>query len=699
MPVSSAKFYYIQSAGAWDDGFELTDKTTWTPLTIGAVIIPDSLHLEQGQEPDKLIFNVMADSSYNNTGIYPAIASSDYASAHRPDGTVGYMSFPAYENAPLREFTVIRLMEGDGPDADDEEDVPRWIGIIVGASLDLATETWTVEAIDLVRWRLDAYVVKGLLWVEDGVPFRYYPKMLPVFNADGLEDCSISSTTGLPYLLFDNPGQLNSSGVKIVTHWRLGDILNYLRKCWYTLYLATDKTVIGVNGISRFTEWPEVNAADYPWLFTGLAASPNITSDLVLGGLSVNEAIDTVITIAGGGWSSRHQENGKNILIFWPKTGAADCMLTRGKTGETPGDGDEEPDIVGGTVDLDWSKVRSHTIVPGIIHAHEVTVAYDPINLSADLHPRIIKKGWSDADEALYLIAESMAGFDPIALNSKYPDVYQKFIFDPDYNWDAAFYTIPGVTPSRKGKREFLDLVTKYQNKEITAKVWRWETGAFRPQPSTVSLQFNKDGSFQVMGFDPKDDPLITSVADGDARYPRYCEPETIGDAFRPFAVTFCVTGDERAWGEDNAIPVSGYPSSLEDCAVPIKIQNSSVKDLRHFLISEGGQMVATENGDLYGIPDKGLAAQSYVQDNRAELNAMATRRRDISLYPKAGGFIKMRKFNWNFVPGLRLQYLEGGGDPVLPTIQIGGMIRKVSFMGLGLTGVDTEQVLQLGDQ
>jgi hypothetical protein len=696
MPVSTAKYYYLQSAGAWGDEFELSDSTVWTDLAIGSVVIPDSLHLEQGQEPDKLIFNVMADSAYNNSGIYPPIASATYDAAHRPDGTIGTMSFPVYEEDPLREFTIVRLMEGDGP-TPVAEDTPIWIGIITGASLDLATETWTVEAIDLVRWRLDCYIVKGVLWNEYGVPFRYYPKLFTVFNSDGLEDCSISSITGLPYLLFDNAGQLNSSGLKIVKHWRLGDVLNYLRKCWYSLYLATDKTVIGVNGISRFAEWPEVNAVEYPWLFTGLAASPNVTADLVLGGLTVNEAIDTVITMAGGGWAARHRANDRYEMVFWPKAGSANCMLTRGKMGETPED--EEPDIVGGTVALDWSKVRSHTIVPGIIHAHEATIAYDPINLSGDLHPRIITKGWSDADEALYLIAESGAGFDPITLNSKYPDVYQKFIIDPDFNWDTAFYTDPPTTPSRKGKREFLNMITKYKNTEITAKVWRWESGSFRPQPSTVSLQFNKDGSFQIMGFDPKDTPLITSIADGDPRFPRYCEPASIADAFRPFAITLCVAGDERAWGENEDIPPSGYPNSLEDCATPIKMQNSSVKDVRHFLISEGGQMVATENGDTYGIADKGLAAQSYVTDNRAELNAMATRRRDESLYPKATGFIKMRKFNWNFIPGLRLQYLEGGGVPFLPTIQIGGMIRKVSFMGLGLAGSETEQVLQLGDE
>ena len=698
MAVSSAKFYYLQSGGAWDDLFELKEDTSWTNMDVGSVIIPDSLHLEEGAEPDKLVFHVMADSAYNSSGVYPAIASQTYDAAHRPDGTIGTMSYPAYENAPFREFTIIRLMEGDGP-IPAEGDTPRWVGIITGTAIDLGTETWTVEAIDLVRWRLDCYVVKGLLWNEWGVPFRFYPKMLPVFNADGLHDCAISQVTGQPYLLFDFSDQKNVNGTMTVKFWRLGDVLNYLRKCWYTLYLATEQTVIEVAGISRFAEWPEATTVDHPWLFTGVAANPHTVADLALGGMTVCEAVDTIIKLAGGGWAPRHQADGKYLLAFWPKAGAADCMLTRGETGKSSEEG-EEPDIVGGVIDFNWSKVRSHTIVPGVIQAHECTIAYDPINVSGDTHPRIVTQGWSDADETLYKQAKSEAHFDPVALNSKYPDVYQKFIIDPEKNWDVAFYTAAPATSSRRGKREFLDMLSKYKDQEITAKIWRWDTvtSTFRPQPSTVALQFNKDGSFQVHGFDPQDAPLPTSVADGDPRYPRYCEPVLEEEVFRPFAITLCVAGDERAWGEDKLVPDAGYPHSLEDCTTPVKMQNGSVKDVRHFLKTDG-TVLAAENGDTFGIPDLGLGAQAYVMDNRDELNDMATRRRNETLYPKVQGHIKMRKFNWNFIPGLRLQYLEGGGDPPLPDIQVGGLIRKVSFIGLGLKGAETEQLLELGDE
>ena len=700
MPVSSGKFYYLQECGPWFDTFTLDETVTWTNLTLGSVIIPDALHLEAGAEPDKLIFHVMADSAYSSGHIYPAIASANYDAAYRPDGTQGTVTFPAYENAPLREFTVVRLMEGDGPMPVEESDTPRWVGIVTGATLDVGTETWTVEAIDLVRWRLECYVVKGLLWHETGVDFRYYPKMLPVFNAEGKRDCSISLITGNPYLLFDNAEQRDSTGALMVSYWRLGDIVNYLRKCWYALHEATNLTIIGVSGISRFTEWDEVTTATHPWLFTGVAASKNTVSDLTLGGMTVNEALDTVLALADGNWAPEHQADGKYKLEFWPKSGRGDFFLYRGDTGNQPGVEGTEPDLVGGTVSLDWSGVRSHNIVPGVIHAHEVTVAYDPLNLSADVHPRIITRGWSEADEDLYKIAKSEDGFDPNALDTKYPDVYSRFIFDMDYDWDAALYTAPGTTPSRRGKREFLDMVSMLDSLEITAKVWRWDTtsSTFKPQPSQVSLKFNKDGSFQVMGYDPTDDKLATSLASGDDRYPRYCEPRVIEDAFRPFAVTICVAGDERAWGENDTTPDSGYPASLEDCSTPVKMQNQSVKKVRHFLKPSGDYMVAAENGDLYGIPDIGLSGQAYVTDNRVELNEMATRRRGNTLYPKCTGTLKLRVFNWNLEPGLRLQALMAGGDPALPTVSVGGNVKRVSFIGLGQMGDETEQLLELGE-
>lgn len=704
MPVSSAKFYYLQTAGPWNDLFELSGDTPWIDMAVGSVVIPDSMHFEEGAEPDKLIFHVLADSSLNSNGIYPAIATHPYDAAHRPDGTVGPMAFPAHENASLREFTIIRLMEGDGPIPDADADIPRWVGIITGATLDLSVETWTVEAIDLVRWRLECYVVKGLLWNDNLVP-RFYPKMLPVFNADGKRDCVTSNVTGLPYLLFDRSNK-PSEGTTIVGYWRLGDVLNYLRKCWYTLYLGTGKTLIEVAGISRFAEWPEVDAGNYPWLFTGLAASKNTVSDLVLGGLTVNEAIDTVIKLAGGGWAPRYQADGKYLFEFWPKSGRANVALTRGSAGSTPGDMEEtEPDMVGGLISLDWTNVRSHTIVPGVIHAHECTIVYDPLNVTGDVHPRIVAKGWSDYDRGLYDIANSEAGFDPNALNARYPDVFQKWIIDPASNWNEAFYTDAPDTPSRKGAREFLDMVSTFAGKEITAKVWRWEDGAFAPAPVGVTLQFNKDGSFQISGYNSDDEPTAASKVAHDAdssvklRYPRYLEPAE-EETFRLFAITLCVAGDERAWGEDKSIPEGGYPTSLEDCATPVRMQNASVKSVRHFLTFDAPSLknIPCENGDLWGISDLGLGEQVYIEDNRKELNAMATRRRDEVLYPKVKGSIKMRKFVWDILPGMRLQELTGGGDPALPTIQVGGLIKKVSFLGLGLKGAESEQLLELGD-
>jgi len=708
----SASLFYVSQGTAFTDTFDYLTET-WTPMDVGRAVVPESVKLSAGAEPGKLVFHVYADSAYNNTGVYPPIGSKVDPAGKRPDGGVGGLSLPSYENAPIKPFTTIKLTE------DDPEGTIRFVGVVLAADLELETDTWIVTALEIPRWRFSKYVLSDELWHDTNYEGNEAPaptnpvlfrNSLPVFNADGKRDMWVD-VEGNRQLRFYHPDFKYAVVGYIVKFWRLGDILNYLRLLYYVINPDTGKTILGIDGCSSYLQWDEVTEVDQPWLFE-VDGKEQVVPDFALGGMTLLEAIDTTIRKAGDGaeWTVGFAyTTPKWTLDFYDKSGNNDLALDRGQVGTVIGDECVIPSITGGHIGYNWINSATSVKVFGQVNVHEITVAYDPDGEMHGVFPDLLKPAWETNDQTDYQEDElaycdhhtTPVEYTPgdlynVRADSVYPSVFTKYRFREDKNWSPAF----GATEFPTCKQGIRDLMAKMVtktltgNEEIIARAWRFEaynagtgTCIFTAMPKSISLSVNHDGSLNIVGEDPLDDPLAFTQNNSKERRPRWLCDVDAGAvwAVRPFVITFTVIGDARAVGEDSTTPPDGWPEGLEDTPDISKQGNEWRYKALHLL--DADDKPVEDNPAVVGLRIKtGLmsAVPEKVKNNQDTLNAAATRRKAQVERPECeGSMILGGNFNWQARPGTRIVMLTGGGAPALPDLYLGVLIQSVEFGGL----------------
>ena len=699
-------FFYLQQGGVFRNDYDpLT--AVWTDMKSGHCVVPESLRMEAGPEPTKLVFHVYADPVNGPQGVFPPIASVTTI-ARRPDGIDSQFTLPAYEGVALKPFTLIRLLENP-TEATPEEGTVRFVGLLVNAELDLATDTWTCTAMELPRWRMSKYTVKGQLWhntnLEGNVPPdpvnpMVFHSTFPIFNEDGKRNMFVDAG-GNRLLEFYHPDFKYSS--YLVAFWRPGDILNYLRKCWWEIVPATGLTILGVEGISKYVNWPEVTEATHPWLFVSDTVD-QVLDDMPLGSMSLLEAVDAVIRKSGKGaeWSMTF-DNGTLMwdLDFYDKSGISNVTLTRGEMGSDVG---EVAQISEGTIAYDWTHAADNVTVYGQFDKHEVTIAYDPNGVMLGTFPDIIKPDWDGAAQTAYQSAQQK---NSPAAATDFPGVFIKFRFREDIDWDYAFYG-SNVNITKQGQREFAsEMLTKLASGsgEIQARVWRWTVTVdgdanFTAHPTSVGVTFNEDGSFAVHGNTDEDENIPQATKHTLPRYLcaiNYTAP-TDPWTIRPFILVLSVLGDYRALGNSAVDAPADWPTGLEDCPDLSKLMNHYRYRSVQMLDGSGKP---TEDSGTQGILSS--ISPENINDVNGTLYAAAKRRRESVERPECKGVITLGGHpDWDIVPGRLVEDMTGGGGdwahPPLPKVYAGVLIKKVTFTGLGTRGAVREQQVEMSN-
>jgi len=684
-----ALFYYLEKGPQFTDDFTVLDGE-WTSLLPGHCVVPETVKLEAGSEPGKMVFHVYADPINGPQGVFPPVASVTTYSK-RPDGQYAELTLPAFNGEPLKPFTTIRLREAATEADVSESDSYRFAGVLLACTLDVANETWLCTVLEIPRWRLSKYVTRGTIWhnTNEADPV-FFENTLPVFNAEGKRDMWVDNL-GVRQLEFYHP-DFKYAGVYWTAKWRLGDILNYLRELYWKIDPFTGLTILGIKGCSTYLNWPEVTDATHPFLF-GTKTPP----DFALGGMDVLSAIDTIIRKAGNGaeWTTTFDyDTTMWDLEFYGQTGTDELVLSRGAMGDYIVD---PPEVSAATVTYDWTDAADSVRVFGRPLKYECTIAYDPNNVMNSVFPDMIKVDWDNDAQLNYTSAE-IATDD--AADTDFPSVFTKFRFLENKNWSVAF---GGVSPTQQGQRETLrEMLSKALtgDGDIQGKVWRWlrtDDGMpiFMSQPETVSLTFNQDFSFSVHGHYTRDEVIPGTENDASPKVPRFlCSIPADASPWsvRPFIITLAVYGDTRATSLTETDPPEDWPPYLEDTPDISKLENHWRYNVLHFLDATGKP---TEDNPV----SVGLVSVPVekILDNQSELDTIASDRRLSVERPTCSGILTLGgNLQWAVLPGLLLEKITGGGSPLtLPTLFVGTLVRSVTFAGLGTRNL-TERAQQV---
>jgi len=699
---SVAPFYYLEKGPLFEDDFT-TLGGEWTPLYESACVVPESVVMESGSEPGKMVFHVYADETLGPQGVFPPIATSDMSIGIRCDGDEGFMALPAVAGAPLKPFTTIRLREADTPGDVSETNPYRFVGIVLNAQLDLATETWTITALEIPRWRMSKYVVAGLLWhdgnkaAEDNpVVFNRY---LPVFNEDGKNDMWVDGAGDRQLQFYHGDSKLGLSYWG-TAKWRLGDMLNYLRLLYWEIDPDTGLTILGIQGMSTYMDWPVVTAVTHPFLFLQ-DEDDQVTSDMTLGGMTLLEAVDTIVRKAGGGaeWTMTFDYDTAAWQIgFYDRHGLDNVTLARGSMGATIG---EPPEISSGTIEYDWTNAADRIKAYGRMEMHECAVAFDPDGVMGGYFSDLVEGAWTAGNLVSYQAAE-LALAD--GADTDFPNVFSKFKFKETKNWSTAFGTLDAT---RQGQREILNnMLTRATmgTDEIQGKVWRWlrtDDGVplFTSQPESVSLTINADGTFSVHGHRPKDAAIPGTELETQPKRPRYlCNIPDDGSPWtvRPFIITLAVLGDKRTLEENSADVPTDWPRHLEDAPDLSKSETHFRYRVLHFLDIAGNPVEDEPVTTALVSPEV-----ENIKSNWHELTAIANRRAAYVRRPMGSGHLTLGgNLQWGVTPGMSIQTITGGGgSPALPTLPLGILVQRVVFDGLGTADLTARaQVLELGN-
>jgi hypothetical protein len=528
-------------------------------------------------------------------------------------------------------------------------------------------------------------VVHGVIhsFRADSSDHVYLDKALPVFNIDGMKNQEMTDGNGVGQ--FEHPDYA-VNGTEYACYWRLGDILNYLRT------LFTDSLYNHLL-TTPFLNWPEVTGDQ--WHFLNVEdAKEQIVMNLPLGGMTLAQAIDVIVRKAGKEWSCNWNSNSSiyDLEIFSVQDGIGEQVsLDRGGIGTTLGS--TPPAVIDGVVSYDWTGAASSMKIFTKPDEWEVSVAYNPEGLLKDPveltgYPHNIEPAWDRTKELDYKLTE-IAGYEDAV--SVFGNVFTRWKFSDGNEWTDAFGG-SGVTPNtRTGPHEMLrTLLTKDSDgSPMMGRVYRYKNGNLDPQPETVALKVNGDGTFSITGYSRLDLPIPGTQSN--PRYPRWLcsgvEFDAIGTANtsnsnwvpRPFVLTIAVQADERYMGTAKDEALEGVWPEMEFSPDPIQDANAIRFAALHTVDASD---VPTEDNPVTS-KTVNTDAPWYLHDITSTTEQAAEKAlRELSR-PIVAGELHLPNPNWSLRPGVQVTTISGGGTPSLPTLQVYGVVSKVMVTGM----------------
>jgi len=727
MNPDDAREFYLEKGPVFSDGFDPYTGWSAMPLTV----VPESVQFNCGSEPGKVVFHVYADG-VEPANVYGPVASGIDPAGKRPDGGIGGLTLPSVNGEVLRPFTLIRLMQYES--LESENNIPRFIGVVLTAELDLANEIWVCSALEAPRWRMSKYIVSGEIWHDtnkaDPVVFQ---NCLPHFNPQGnqfypfgrsnmyLTDAAtgyLGDPLDKRVLEFYHP-EYRILGVYTATSWRLGDCINYLRKLYWEIVPATGLTILGTPGLHTFMDWDMVTPETHSYLFYQDGGEEMVVPDFILGGMTLVEALDTIVRKAGYGseWAVGFDNatcmskiqfyNEKGLEYVGPEVGPHDVTLSRGVMGDPIGD--TPADVAQGILSYDWTESATSIKAFAQYDKHEVTIAYDPLNVMGGTFSHMLEPVWDDDAQKMFQYAVRLPNMlKPHAWETDFWGVFTKFRFKENKNWTEAFG--PAFDPSKQGVRNVLGGMLTWLplgQMEIQAKVWRWnETlGELQNQPGGVSLSVLADNSIMITGTysTPDEDaigkpdyvqqlPYLCKFVAGDLWEPEHPEYAHVPWDVRPFVLTITVQGDQRGFGSNSGPVPDGWPEELEDSPDIYPFGNHWRHNVIHFLDAGGNpiELNPTTSGIVSAIPEK-------ITDNQGRINSAANRRKRAVERPKCSLIMSLPTFAWDIMPGTRITELTGGGT--LQDAYIGALVKRSQFLGIGTKGATKrEHIVECGN-
>ena len=713
-------YYWLETGGLWDESVVLSS-VAWVAQDTYKTVLPASMTFKVGIDPNVASFIVKADVTAVHHATFPPVATVQVASQRRPNLTDAEMSLPSILASGggaegLKPFTIIRIRSA----ATSAKTSPttRFVGLVLRMSMDLSSEEWIVEALDIARYYMSKIGIKKYI-SQDGDPDEVRQQDdLAIYNEDGKPDHLVLSD-GTRTCYFTTPNLNSKEGVqKDVTkiyadYWRIGDILNSLRD----MFIVNSATY-GLPDMSELLTWPE--CSDVPgleqWPFLLTSYSTNL-ADLAIGGTNLREAIDTIVRKAGDyEWEPVWDDDVEkwSLSIFSKYTGdplqeTPTVDMQRGLLGDGSYwvDPDVPTDIAAGKITFDWEKCATKSVVVGKKDIQEVTIGYGTgkatdIAAGTDgAFREILEPDWTDTEMASYR-AKKLTN-SPEA-EGCYSNVGQKFKFKDSCVWKEIL-GLPDNNTQRSGPKKLLqilvsknvDLTTDGSTRHLKARIFRLRNDTWEEAPNTVSLQINQDYSISIKGVSPLDDPIQYTAMDK-YFYPRWIIDTSVSPWVSwPIRITACVERDERLTVEEDTDSPAEWPVTEElltgvDFRVLRREKTPASASVLHGVISH----VPTEND---------YASVEYVTDNDdlyiegdTILSGLSTKLRKCVQHPVVVGEIISDEHDFNIQPGIILNDLVGGtidtGGPEIPLIHIYSMIQEVEYIGLSAEATGQTRML-----
>jgi len=673
---SKVKYRFLQIGDSvWTEALDLSG-VSWGDLDSDLIPVfrPDSIHKASGPEPDTCTFQVVAAAKGEppGDGIYLADNLSAQADRRTHAGTTATMYYPATPTGFLAEFSLIKVMESDTTEKVDP--VCCFCGVVTDMELSVDAnggDVWTITITEIARWHMSRIGVYGsAFWRWNQSDAKWNADTLPVFNEDSKPDqYSAVDGTELERLINSHlntrDGVTSVNGAAIFAgFWRLGNVLNYLRREWGMADgNGAVQTVNYLSGDGEDPAWPAA-AADGTWAFLFLQGSDDqILQDLALGGMSLAQAIDTIVTKAGHYewccvWDDAQSTYRLKIYDALAGNGETAVDYTRGTLGGSVGT--TPPTCLEADLHWSWAKCATQVKALGAKRRFELTVDSG----SGEGFFGGIMGGWTTAQETAYLAAKGPDDDDP---DQKNPSPFQRYIIAGDLDWSAVFNHADFLSGRRRALPGLLckafasDEQATDEPQRLDIRAWRYIDAAWERAPQHVSVRAVEDGSLLVTGIDPDTGERWGYDPEGECAY--------------DVRFTIAVEDDSRLTTSAAVTDKpSGWPT-LED-----------VIDAHTFVYeAQAGAVIPTDSGGdptidaIAADTTKGSGASPNVlKSDQARLDALATRTLATRAHPFLSGRLTIKDCDWTIYPGQKIGNLTGGG--ARPTLALNAIVESIDY-------------------
>jgi len=673
MSVSDCAYHWLEvSMRTWTEDTNLS-AVAWVKQTSGAgyASVPQGVVRRPGPMPDLLTLTVHGDGGSHTSRVFGE-NNVDMIEERLADGTDGFddelLPVPPAYGTDYKPFRMVRLMRADNADSEADGKCV-FMGLVTGLTYDLGSDTWTVIVSEIARWHMNKIPVRGeyIFKPEEtgDDQHEFIENTLPTFNPQGRPNqyYNDSDEAQNQFINCDFNAQWNpdadpqayeqvTGGTGYARSWTYGSILNYLRD-QYNQEADSSPQTKGFGAISTnlYLDWEECSSTYWDFLNTDPdSEKPNRAADLTIGGMSLAEVIDALVTRAGpySWYCSWDEDQDKYVLHIYDTQEGETNQTTQQKTNITLARGKpnadvstSEPDVVGGQLSWSWDDSLTQIKALG---------AKKRLEISVDTTAGTLVQGWDASENATYR-------GDGDKNTQKFQAFFQRFTIAKDIDWSTWFSTDAYYDGPREPLPYLLSTVKSpasdgsLHRTKINLLAWRYKDSAWEPAPDGVGCTIHPDGSIWLTGR-AKDDSARWAD-DGSSGY--------------PIRVTLAVEMDERLTTSTSPIADSGVSDwpTIEGLAdSPDNIYEARVLA---YLPNDGATGPQPVLDNPTSTDELGTATgPDIIRDDSESLEAEANRTLRIFAAPRLTGTVEVYyilEADWDYYPGVIIRELEGGGD------------------------------------